>query len=263
MRRLNACLSGISAGMVLLACSASPSAPSPKSTRIAVSQLHGPIRLSTLTGADERVLITGNVNAQDWSPAGDRLVYVDDRGDYTYALSVTDTLGNSRQLPVPLSSSWPQYSFDGQWIYFVVNQLVQVGRIHPDGTGLQMLRAGTRPSPAPDNQRIAMSAGGGIWVGDPATGAGGVLPNTTPAEAVRWSPDGKWIAYRSGVSIAVVRPDGTDKVTYPADMIGGLAWSPDSKEILAGSSTSLRLIDRDSGTVRDLPVIGLYPAWRR
>ncbi len=265
MRRLIAGLFGLWAGVALLACSSSPSAPSARSTRIAVSALHGPIRLSTLTGADERVLILGNVNAPDWSPKGDRLVYVDDRGSGNYALSTTDTLGNSKQLPVPLSSSWPQYSADGQWIYFVVNDLAQVGRIHPDGTGLIMLRPGTRPAPAPDNQRIAMSAGTGIWVGDPVTGVGGMVPNTTLAEAVRWSPDGNWIAYReyNGARIVVIHPDGTGKVSYPADYIGGVAWSPDSKKILAGSGANLQLIDRDSGTVSTLPVTGVYPAWRR
>ncbi len=271
MRRLNACLFGLSAGLLLLACGKSPSAPMSASTRIAVSALHGPIRLSTLTGVDERVLILGNVNAQDWSPKGDRLVYVDDRGDFTYGLSVTDTLGSTRQLPVPLSSSWPQYSADGQWIYFVVNDRNQVERIHPDGTGLQPLRAGTRPAPAPDNQRIALSAASGIWVGDPVTGVGSIVPNTTAAEAVRWSPDGSWIAYRErgGGRIVVIHPDGTGMVTYPADYIGGVAWSPDSKQILAGSGGAdgsggnLQLIDRATGEVAALPVIGVYPAWRR
>src|SRR5688500_15859872 len=70
--------------------------------RIAVSMIHGPIRLSTLNGTSERIIVNGNVNAQDWSPAGNRLVYVDDRTGGEYALSVTDTLGNSAQLPVPL-----------------------------------------------------------------------------------------------------------------------------------------------------------------
>ena len=44
------------------------------SARIAVSALHGPLRLSTLAGEDERAILVGNVNAQDWSPTGDRLV---------------------------------------------------------------------------------------------------------------------------------------------------------------------------------------------
>ncbi len=268
MCRLSACLFGLWIGVTLLACGKSPSQPSETGTgtpRIAVSALHGPIRLSTLTGADERVLITGHVNAQDWSPAGDRLVYVDDRGNYTYALSITDTLGSTRQLPVPLSSSWPQYSADGRWIYFVVNELGQIGRIHPDGTGQELLMTGTRPSPAPDNKRIAISVSGGIWVGDPSTGSGSMVPNTSSAEAVRWSPDGSWIAYRDRGTrqIVVMRPDGSGKVTYPSDYIGGVAWSPDSKKILAGSSLSLQLINRDSGTVTNLPVTGVYPAWRR
>src|SRR5690349_21721879 len=121
--------------LILLAC-ASPdvasavSAPRPQRpqmgaeldsipfARIAVSALHGPIRLSTLTGRPEHAIVGGNVNAQDWSPRGDRLVYVDDRGNGEYALSVADTFGVSTRLPVPLRSTWPVHSLDGRWIYF-------------------------------------------------------------------------------------------------------------------------------------------------
>jgi hypothetical protein len=232
--------------------------------RIAVSAVHGPIRLSTLTGSPDVALISGNVNAQDWSPAGDQLVYVDDRGNDQYALSLADTLGHSQQLPVPLTSTWPQYSADGQWIYFYTNGANQIYRIHPDGTGLQSLLAGTKPAPAPDGARIAMSTGSGIWVGDPLTKTGAVVPGTGDAEAIRWSPDGQWIAYRARFvgQIVVLHPDGSARGTFAGSSIGGLTWSPDSRWILAGGST-LQLLERSSGASWPLPVTGVYPAWRR
>jgi WD40 repeat protein len=235
--------------------------------RIAVSALHGPIRLSTLTGVDERAVIVGNVNAQDWSPTGDRLVYVDDRGGGEYALSITDTLGSTRQLPVPMRSTWPQYSPDGRWIYFFTqdDRSRRVYRIAPDGTNLQDLFPGSFPSPAPDGT-IAITTGEGVWVGDPVSGIGTVVPNTTAgAFATRWSPDGAWIAYRDrDGGITLIRPDGTAKRSIPAPPIGGLSWSPDGNWLLGGNvdGEPLQLIDLRTDAARFLPVHGVYPAWR-
>jgi hypothetical protein len=236
--------------------------------RIAVSALHGPIRLSTLAGAPEHAIIEGNVNAQDWSPGGDRLVYVDDRGNGEYALSVADTFGRTTRLPVPMRSTWPQHSRDGRWIYFFTqdDRPPQVYRIAPDGTGLQHLLLGSFPAPAPDGTRIAITVEDGIWVGDPLTRDGWVVQNTTSdAFATRWSPDGRWIAYRQrGGGVILIRPDGTGKRTISAPPIGGLSWSPDGSWILGGNVDGgpLQLIDTRTDGARFLSVRGVYPAWK-
>jgi hypothetical protein len=237
--------------------------------RIAVSALHGPIRLSTLRGFPERSVILGNVNAQDWSPGGDRLVYVDDRGNGEYALSVTDTLGGTLQLPVPARSTWPQYSRDGRWIYFFTqdDHPPHVYRIAPDGTDLQPLMPGAFPAPHPDGSRIAITVGAGVWVGDPLARVGSVVPGSPPsAIATRWSPDGLWLAYRDrrGGGITIVRPDGTGRRMIPAPPIGGLSWSPDGTWLLGGNVDGgpLQLIDTRTDEARWLPEEGVYPAWR-
>lgn len=233
--------------------------------RIAISNINGPIRLITLTGVPERVLIGGVVNAQDWAPDGSRLVYVDDRGNGEYALSTTDTLGTAVQLPVPLRSTWPQYSHDGQWIYFFSqnDQPPRVYRIRPNGTGLENLMGGRFPSPSPDGTRIAVSLENGIWVGNPVTQIGGVVPNTSFGAPVRWSPSGQWIAYRAGGTIIVIRPDGTGKRIIQSSDIGGLAWSPDARYLLSGGRDQLQLIDTQAGdAVTGIPVTGVYPAWK-
>ena len=237
--------------------------------RIAVAALHGPIRLSTLTGVPERAILTGNVNGPDWSPSGDRLVYVDDRGGGEYALSVADTLGATTQLPVPLRSTWPQYSRDGAWIYFFTqnDDPPQVYRITPNGTGLQLLLPGSFPAPAPAGGRIAITVAGGVWVGDPVTRIGAIIPNTTStAIATRWSPNGQWIAYRerAGGGIVIIRPDGTGKRVIAAPPIGGLSWSPDGNWLLGGNVDGgpLQLIDTRTDVAVFLPVRGVYPVWR-
>lgn len=254
----------------LLAACGSPSEPEPQvdvmTLRIAVSNINGPIRLSTVTGTPERILIPGIVNAQDWAPSGDRLVYVDDRGSGEYALSITDTLGNAVQLPVPLRSTWPQYSHDGAWIYFFTqnNQPPRIMRIRPDGSGLQDLMAGRFPSASPDGTRIAAVLDNGIWVGNPVTQIGSIVPNTTSGIALRWSPDGQWLAYRSGISVVIIRPDGSGKRVIPASSVGGLSWSPDSRYLLSGSgdASQLQLIDTNDDSSILLPVTGVYPAWK-
>jgi Tol biopolymer transport system component len=237
--------------------------------RIAVSALHGPIRLSTLGGAPEHAILLGNVNAQDWSPRGDRLVYVDDRGAGDYALSLADTFGVTRQLPVPMRSTWPRFSADEAWIYFFTqdDEPAQIYRIAPDGSGLESLLAGSFPAPAPDGRRIAMTTAAGVWVGNPVTRRGEVVPSTTPdAVATVWSPDGRWIAYRDRRrgGVTILRPDGSDVRVIEAPPIGGLSWSPDTRWLLGGNVDGgpLQLIDARTGASRFLPVRGVYPAWK-
>ncbi len=230
--------------------------------RLALSGWEGKIRLSTLTGSLERSVVAGI--GQDWSPAGDQLVYVDDRGNGQSGLSVTDTLGHARQLPVPPNSTWPQYSADGQWIYFYTTSDYYIYRIHPDGTGLVRLMQGLRPAPAPDGVRIAAAAGIGLWVGDPVTQQGYFITTVIPPGAIRWSPDGQWIASKGdGVTeIDVVHPDGSGKLVFGGDPEGSLTWSPDGRWLLSGGLGGLQLIDMAARQEWALPVQGLYPAWR-
>ena len=249
----------------------------PSSARIAVSALglEGPIALSTLTGDQHRVLVPGPARAPDWSPSGDRIVYVEDRGGGSAGLSLTDTLGNIRLLATPRGSDGPQFSRDGEWIYFFreARDGPRIHRIRPSGFDLETLFAGSHPSPSPDGDRLALIRDGRVWVVDIRTGTGAPVSDQEAGSAGRWAPDGRWIAYRSERdSTLMIRPDGSDSHAFPTAGRGGLAWSPDSSLLLVGTDRwssdtdptaegPLVLIDVETGDSSELWQLAAYPAW--
>jgi hypothetical protein len=80
---------------------------------------------------------------------------------------------------------------------------------------------------------------------------------------LRWSPDGAWIAYIEGGQTMIVRPDGTGKRAVGPGGIGAISWSPNACFVLGGSQVrQMVVIDPRDGSFLDLPVVGLYPAWR-
>lgn len=235
-------------------------------TRIAVSALHGPIRLSTLSGSPERVLKTGDVNAQQWSPAGNRLVYVDERPGGEYALSVMDTLGNAQQLPVPLRSTWPAWSRD-DWIYFFTqnNDPPRIYRIRPDGSNMSgVLATGRFPAPAPDGRRFAYRTDDGrIMIQDLQSGTASQLAVARFSINLRWSPTTDEIAFIEDGDVVLLRPDGFSKRLAGVPGAGAISWSSDGCFILSGSQfTNLAVLSPDENASLLLGVSGLYTAWK-
>ena len=200
-----------------------------------------------------------------WSPGGSELVFAvpDDGGVCT--LQVFDLAGDSRALaPSDMApeQEHPRFSRDGEWVYFSTAPPSgggSISRVHPDGTGLEQVVSvavpgSTEPDPSPDGQRLAyvqplLDGSGDLLVRD--------LPTTTDHALgkgflPRWSPDGEWIAYRSGGlesetgPIRLVRPDGTqDHQVSAAGRLytsAGLDWSPDSQWLIARADDRLELI---------------------
>src|SRR5690606_11127519 len=151
----------------------------------------------------------------------------------------------------------PEYSADGQWIYFHGEQnfVSRSYRIRPSGTDMQLIGpsqgSGQMPTPSPDGRRVAWADGGGqLVIHDLATGAESVVPGVTNAIAPRWSPDGAWIAYTTGFRgpLMLVRPDGSGLHRVGQhDLSPGISWSPDSKWIIGMANPRNVIADVTTG----------------
>lgn len=80
--------------------------------------------------------------------------------------------------------------------------------------------------------------------------------------APRWSPDGRWIAYRGGDGLYLVRPNGTRRHRLVHGSLGTFAWSPDGKRLafVAGNPGYVGVIGSDGGTPKRLRLGTLSPS---
>ena len=158
------------------------------------------------------------------------------------------------------STGNPAWSPDDRWIY--LDRAAQgpneicgwIYRVRPDGRGLRRVTRGvhidSRPAPAPDGVRIAMTNGGCepgaecCWIGvvdlggNPTSGL--KMPTTRGAQfGPSWSPDGARLAFEVSdldvgtSSIQVVDRDGSHlaRLTPRGLNAEEPAWSPDGEWI--------------------------------
>ncbi|ARQ10438.1 TolB-like protein [Rhizobium etli] len=96
-----------------------------------------------------------------WSPDGRQLAYCGIRDDLfdIYTISV-DGGAETRLTHGEGRNDGPDYSADGQWIYFNSSRtgLMQIWRIHPDGTGLEQVTSDNQGNwfahPSPRNDKV-------------------------------------------------------------------------------------------------------------
>jgi Tol biopolymer transport system component len=145
----------------------------------------------------------------DWSPDGERIVFVSRRDGYSHIYVMkADGSGTTRLTSGKHVDAGPAWSPDGSRIAFA-----------RDGAISMMATNG-------DDVRRVMGALGG--------------EEFEPA----WAPDGKWLAYVrrdagfSSHEIWRVRPDGSDRrrVTRLNVACYGPAWSPDGSQIVFSSN---------------------------
>ncbi len=190
--------------------------------------------------------------------------------------------------PVPLTDSstsddrLPQWSPDGNWIAFqrttaTVNALMIVSA--DGGPAQKITDMGIGLAWSPDGKEIAYVApyapfgSGGIVVRSLATGKLRELTQPKPyAEGtMAWSPDRQRIAFlrtltNSAHDVFVVSSAGGNpkRLTFDEQMIEGLAWTPDSREIVFVSFRSggpnLWRIPAAGGTPEQVVSMAHHPA---
>jgi Tol biopolymer transport system component len=160
-----------------------------------------------------------------WGPGGKRLAFATSRelpdGRRSFSIAVTDLAGDVRHRHQAGFISDIAWSRQGRLAWTVVHE----------------------------------RAGVGLWVGDAAG-----RTKTRIAKAghyVSWSPDGSRIAFLTGGALNVIDADGgrrrvlTRKCGVGYDDEGGVAWSPDGREIACRSRrSSLVALNLASMTLR-------------
>ncbi|MBY5755401.1 TolB family protein [Rhizobium leguminosarum] len=139
---------------------------SPDGTKIVISDKtefgKSAIYILPIEGGTPR-LITQNLPSywHGWSPDGRQLAYCGIRDDLfdIYTISV-DGGAETRLTHGEGRNDGPDYSADGQWIYFNSSRtgLMQIWRIHPDGTGLEQVTSDNQGNwfahPSPSSDRV-------------------------------------------------------------------------------------------------------------
>ncbi len=219
----------------------------------------------------------------DWNLTGDTLVFASPDNDSW--LYVTNTTGPPRRLITAstglLSEYWPQYSGDGQWIYFSGRtnyQNQEIWRVRSDGSSPALtgpaagdVNLDSDPAPSSDGSRVAYVSNRccfpyyGLYLLHAQTG---VIDSLAPgAFSPRWSPGDSLIGFVFH-GVFVIRPDGQGLRRVSAIDQGfyqEFDWSPTGEwMIVRGPSSNLALIRLADGLILTLPYFTDLdrPAWR-
>ena len=182
-----------------------------------------------------------------WSPDGRRVVFTSNRIDgNTYDLYIIDADGTQvRQLTHLTAGAvayWPSWTADGRWVYFNEGNASVIGRVHPDGTGYEIVTEGRDGNISPDGTRIVYTQRGKAGWGVFTMHANGknrrqIVPNESAIGGVApvWSFDGQRIAYSGQVGeyaeIFACAADGSHhaQLTHLQKISSSPAFSPDGR----------------------------------
>ena len=198
--------------------------------------------------------------APDWSPGGDKIVYVSNQtGDYRIWVMNADGSGQRQLADDPgFADLEPAWSPDGARILFsrcddhigfILTCDLEV--MNTAGGGMRRLAGGhwtyVRGQYSPDGRRIVVGADRGgflsaLWLmRADGTGLHRITRPSLEAFWPGWSPDGRRIVFtdnccQGGSNIWTVRPDGTglrELTHFPPPRQGGFAsYSPDGRQIV-------------------------------
>jgi WD40 repeat protein len=167
------------------------------------------------------------------------------------------------------NQTWPSYSPDGSWVYFVQvlgdatskftygdGGVGAVWRVHPDGSSAQEIvppptettQGWRSPTASPDGTRLAYLVNDGdLIVRDLATGATQTVSGLN-AHMVEWSPTENRLLTAGSNGVWVMMADGNDRRQLGAYTPGAdvhASWSPDGKWIVCQNGYGIDLVQLD------------------
>lgn len=180
-----------------------------------------------------------------WSPDGRRLAFdgrfYETLFDFDLGVVNADGSGVRRVTRGPARDIMAAWSPNGRWLAFsrlrAEGAQPEVWLVRPDGRDAHRLVRGTAPAWSPNGRWIAYDTARGIWVVHP-DGTGGRRVVTGNAGSLKWSPDGRRIAYtswqRGSPEIYVARADGSRARRLTRNAVDDFdpSWSPDGRRIL-------------------------------
>jgi Tol biopolymer transport system component len=190
-----------------------------------------------------------------WAPNGSSLVFDQVVNGLYGATGLLQGIQlNGGQVTTLVNSSiavaYPQYSRDGQWIYYDAYSITQpMWRVHPDGTGNSLVNMVSPeglqfPSPSSDGTQVSYILGSEI--GDLkilTLSSGTVVDLGVKGVSDVWSPTGNVIAYLTlSNTLATINSDGTGQKTIASGPYGPqFDWSPDGAWLIARNTATSRL----------------------
>jgi hypothetical protein len=232
-----------------------------------------------LDGSHFTRISTNFAGTLKWAPNGQSLAFDQTVAGLYGATGLLQTVQTSGQVATLVNSgataiAYPQYSRDGQWIYYNASSTTQpIWRVHPDGTADTVIfmasPEGLRfPSPSPDGTQLSYIVGGGVNDLKILTlSSGAAVDLGVQGIADVWSPNGNVIAYvTTSNAMAIIKSDGTGGVTLAPGPYGPqFDWSPDGQWIIARNSatTRLELINAETQLIVPLGYTGTLgsPTW--
>lgn len=221
-----------------------------------------------------------NVDSLSWSPDGRQIAFSALAPEYSsYEVFVVDTASRGiRHLEIPLVGganrdevSWSPL---GDRLAFVQRAAADDGRIYTmkvNGTDIQYLTEGNRPSWSPDGKYITFvrprrpGTYGDIFIVDPEGKNPKQLTYDIEADGPSWSPDGNHIAFAGfwlgrddpATGYYIMNADGTDLTFLSGRGDSFPSWSQDGQRILFTERGHVYSIE--IGNLDVVPVEGLAP----
>jgi Tol biopolymer transport system component/predicted Ser/Thr protein kinase len=118
------------------------------------------------------------------------------------------------------------------------------------------LRSSGRFALAPDGRRIAVAAGGRLWLRELDQDSAQPLEGTDGGAAPFWSPDSRHLAFFTGTNLKTISLAGGPATTIAeAKSLYGGSWNRDGELLFASGNSPLRLVPALGGT--PIPITNL------